>query len=299
MDIKAFKGLNNVTDPLRLGLGWLTIADNVNVTDTGGVAKREGYTKVSSTALLGAYATINTERMYLVTASAVTTIDGTVVANLTSTAPMFWTEVNDYVYYNNGVDSGVIAPDNTVSLWRGAPVSYGAGFKGDDGKDLSVLYDTLPLGADVIQHWRGVMYAAQYFPSEDQTVVWASEPLGYHLFNLDSGFFIVPGHVHMLAPAKESLIVGTDSRIYATDGKDMEQLAEYGVVPGQHWSKDDERVIFWTTRGVCTAKPFANLTENQISVAPGIRAGGCVVRRGGQKRYLAVLQQGGSPFNAL
>jgi hypothetical protein len=45
--------------------------------------------------------------------------------------------------------------------------------------------------------------------------------------------------------------------------------------------------------------PFANLTEKQISVAPGVRAGGCIVNSGGQKRYLAVLQQGGSPYNAL
>jgi len=33
-------------------------------------------------------------------------------------------------------------------------------------------------------------------------------------------------------------------------------------------------------------------------VAPGVRAGGCVVRTGGQKRYLSVLQLGGEAFNA-
>jgi hypothetical protein len=178
-------------------------------------------------------------------------------------------------------------------------VSYGAGFKGDDGKNLTVLYDTLPLGADVIQFWRGVMYAAQYFPSEDQTVVWFSEPMGYHLFNLDSNFFMVPGQVLMLAPTKESLIVGTNNRIYATDAKSLEVLAEYGVIPGQHWDKDGEdRTLFWSTRGVCAAKPFENLTERQVSVAPGVRAGGCVMRSGGQKRYVVALQQGNSASNS-
>lgn len=299
MNIKTFKGLNNVSDPLRLGLGWLATADNVNITDTGGVAKRQGFSKVKTGVYSGAYTSLDFSRMYLATPSAIQTFEGENIAALTSSAPMFWTEANDNVYYNNGVDSGIIAPDNTVGLWRGAPVSYGAGFKGDDGKNLAVLYDTLPLGVDVIQFWRGVVYAAQYFPAEDQTVVWSSEPMGYHLFNLDSNFFVVPGQVLMLAPTKEALIVGTNNRIYATDTKDLEVLAEYGVVPGQHWSKDDEgRTLFWSTRGVCAAKPFENLTEGQVSVAPGVRAGGCVMRSGGQKRYVVALQQGGSAFNS-
>jgi hypothetical protein len=58
-------------------------------------------------------------------------------------------------------------------------------------------------------------------------------------------------------------------------------------------------VLFWSLRGLCAALPFQNLTENQVSVAPGARAGGCLIQSGGQKRYLTVLQQGGQPFNAF
>ena len=43
MEIKEFRGLNNVTDPLRLGLGWLATADNIDVTDTGSIIRRKGY----------------------------------------------------------------------------------------------------------------------------------------------------------------------------------------------------------------------------------------------------------------
>lgn len=299
MHIKTFKGLNNVTDPLRLGMGWLVTADNVNITDTGAIEKRQGYALVRAGAFRSAYTTEDSSRMYLVEDAQITTFDGTPVAALSSTNPVFWTEVNGQVYFNNGVDSGVIAPDNTVGPWRDAPVSEGAGFKGDDGKDLDVLFGTLPLGTDVIQHWGGRMYAAQYFASENQTAVWMSEPMGYHLFNLDSGFFLLPGRVRMLAPHDKALIVGTDSHIYAYDGQKLETLADYGVVPGQHWSEDSGQTFFWTVRGVCSALPFKNLTGNQISVAPGIRAEGRIVNSGGQKRYVAVLQQGGVPFNAL
>ena len=299
MNIQTFKGLNNVTDPLRLGMEWLVTADNVVITDTGAVEKREGYALARAGVFKSAYSTRDFSRMYVATATQISTFEGVTVALLTSPAPVYWTEVNDYVYYNNGADSGVIAPDHSVALWRGAPTSYGAGFKGDDGQDLAVLFDTLPLGTDVIQYWGGRMYAAQYFPSENQTVVWASEPMGFHLFNLDSGFFMLPGQVHMLAPHDKALIVGTDSHIYAYDGQRLEGLADYGVVPGQHWSEDDSRIIFWTARGVCSALPFVNMTEKAVSVAPGVRAGGCVIRAGGQKRYLSVIQQGGSAFNSL
>jgi hypothetical protein len=76
-------------------------------------------------------------------------------------------------------------------------------------------------------------------------------------------------------------------------------LAPYGALPGQHWSldEDDGMVLFWTTRGVCQALPFSNLTERQVSVAPGLRAGGAIVYSGGQKRYVVAIQQGGSAFN--
>ncbi len=283
---------------MRLGMRSLVQADNVNITDTGALAKRDGYTLNRAGSFRSAYSTLDFSRAYLATATAIQDFNGVQITTLTSTAPMYWCEVNENVYFNNGTDSGVIAPDNTVSLWRGAPVSYGAGFKGDDGQDLAVLFDTLPLDTDVIQHWKGRMYAAQYLASENQTVVWFSEAMGFHLFNLDSNFFTVPGKVTMLAPHDAALIVGTDARVYAYSGDKLDLLADYGVVAGQHWDRDGERLLFWSVRGLCAALPFSNLTEKAVSVAPGVRAGGCVIRTGGQNRYLALLQQGGSAFNS-
>jgi hypothetical protein len=102
----------------------------------------------------------------------------------------------------------------------------------------------------------------------------------------------------MLAPHDSALLIGTESRVYAYDGTKLDQVADYGVVPGQHWGRDDERILFWSTRGLCAALPFTNLTEKQVSVAPGVRAGGCVIRSSGQKRFLACLQQGKEAFNA-
>lgn len=296
--IGAFNGLNGVSDPMRLDMAWLVQADNVNVTDTGSLVKRDGYALSRSGAFKSMYGTLDFSRAYLATSAAIQTLAGVEIFSLTSTAQVHWTEANGFVYFNNGTDSGVIAPDNSVSMWRGAPVSEGAGFKEADGADRTVLFDTLPSGTDVIQFWRGRMYAAQWLAGEDQTVIWFSEPLGYHLFNLDSNFIIVSGKVTMLAPHEGGMVIGTSNAIYAYDGDRLNTLAEYGALPGQHWSADGPRILFWSARGLCSALPFSNLTDRTVSVAPGVRAGGCVVNSGGQKRYLASIQQGGQPFNS-
>ncbi len=378
--VSAFKGLNNVSDPMRLGMSWLATADNVNVSDTGAISKRAGYALNRAGAFTSAYSTLDFTRMYTATALGIQKFTGESIVALTSINPMYWTEVNEQVFFNNGVDRGIILPDDRVIPWdwptptaptvtattgtlpagmyqvcctyvlddgretgAGAvaeitltegqalqisniPGGLGAvanvyvapansevyqlfattrataltfnSSPDDLGRDLlNAFLDPLPLGTDVIQFWRGRMYAAQYMAAENQTVIWFSEPLGFHLFNLNSNFIIVPGRVLMLAPHDAALVIGTDAKVFAYDGTKLDQVAEYGVVPGQHWDRDAERILFWSLRGVCVALPFANLTEKQISVAPGVRAGGCLVRTGGQKRYVSVLQQGGEPFN--
>jgi hypothetical protein len=379
MDIKAFKGLNNVTDRLRLGLDWLVQADNVNISETGALSSREGYSQVQAGSFTAIYTTIDFQRCYVVKAGVLQTFEGVALYYLLSNQPIFWTEVNDQVYFNNGVDSGVIMPDNAVLPW-GWPVpsapsvsavtgslpagtyqarcsfvlpdgretgtsdageitlTEGQGLRisnipqitgstnvyiapaGSEvyqlafnttrtaetfnaspdalGRDLTNAFlDPLPTGTDVVQHWKGVIYAAQYMPADKQTAIWFTEPLGYHLFNMNSNFFLVPGRVLMLAPHEDALLVGTDQRIFAFNGEKLTELAPYGVVAGQHWANDGVRTLFWTTRGVCAALPFSNLTERQVSVAPGVQAGGTIVRSGGQKRYVVALRQGGAAFN--
>lgn len=383
-----FRGLNNVSDPMRLPLGWLTRADNVHISDTGALSWRDGYSRTMAGSFTGAYATLDHSRMYVVDAGILKAMAGGAASGATlmsglAAARVHWTEINEQVFFNNGVDAGIIQPDNEVLDWRwptpGTPTltavtgSLPAGWyqvcctfrladgrmtgsgvaaeillgegealqitdvpqlAGADtcvwiapansevfqladesaastvswnaspdalGRELGTpLLEQLPLGCEVIQAWKGRIYAAQYMPEADQTVIWVSQPLGFHLFDLAKGNLIVPGHVLMMAPTPEALVIGTERRISAFDGTGMAQLAPYGVVPGQHWAHEDEegdRILFWSTRGLCAGLPFANLTEAAVSVAPGLNAGGAVVRKDGQRRYVVALQQGGSAFN--
>lgn len=382
---KRFKGLNNVSDPLRLGLAWLAQADNVDITDTGALKKRAGYSQTLASPITNAYATLDFKRLFVAGGGVLKAMTGpasavTLCTGL-STAPMYFTEVNQEVFYNNGTDSGVILPDNSVLDWgwqapaapalaattgnlpaglyqvrctytlpggretgagdsaeitltrgqalqiSGIPLRSGGftnvylapadstvfqrvftsvgatayifnGTPDDLGVDLNTIFlDPLPLGVDVIQAWKGRIYAAQYFAADNQSAVWFSKPLGFHLFDQNSSFILVPGRVLMLAPHDDALVIGTDARIYAYPGDKLAELAPYGVVPGQHWAVDEARILFWSVRGLCAALPFTNLTEHQVSVAPGVQAGGTIVRDGGQKRYVVALQQGGLAFN--
>lgn len=389
-NITRFKGLNNVSDPMRLGLGWLSLADNTDITDTGAMVRRTGYSRALAASIShgNAYGMVDDARAYVVDAGTLKAVTGTAAVPGLSTlatglasTPMHWTEINEQVFYNNGVDSGIITADHQVLPWAwsvpAAPAltavtgslpaglyqvrcthtladgrmtgpSESAQIELTEGQALqissipqlaggrtnvyiapanSTVYglaepragaamvwnaspnalgielaqpfcDPLPTDCSVVQAWRGRIYAAQYFPSLDQSAIWFSQPLGFHLFDLGSSFILVPGKALMLAPHDLALVIGTDKAISAYDGEILKQLAPYGVVPGRHWSEDDDkRLIFWTQRGVCAALPFSNLTQTQVSVAPGVQAGGAIVRRAGQKRYLVALQQGGSAFN--
>lgn len=159
--------------------------------------------------------------------------------------------------------------------------------------------DSLPAGATVIQHWNGRLHAAMYDASLGITFIFQSQPLAYHLFDLEKSI-AVDGKVLMLAPADGALIIGTNKAISAYDKEGvLTVLASYGTVPGHPWSIDDEtkQVWFWTERGTCQALPFKNLTDGHLSVAPGVQAGATVMQRDGQKRFVVALHAGGEPFN--
>ena len=377
--IDQFLGLNNVSDALRLGLGWLVTANNVNVTDTGSLVRRDGYSRSSAGSFTSAYATRDYSRLYVVDGGVLKSSNGTdhvAIQTLASTARMFWCEINDQVFYNNGTDSGILNRAHSLKTWRwdipSSPTvqavtgSLAAGLyrvlvttRLADGRETGasdpvelvltegqalqisgipadsnvyiapadstvfslaaspsgtamvwnqspdalgrdfVLDGLDPLPAcDVIQAWKGRIYASQYDATNDQSAVWFSQPLGFHLFNLARDFFMVPGKVLMLAPHDAGLIVGTDKATHAYTPDGLTLLADYGVVPGKSWDVDGKRILIWTTRGVCSVLPFENLTERQVSVPPGVQAACCVIHSRGQKRFVAAIQQGGEAFNA-
>lgn len=382
--VSQFRGLNNVTDPIRMGLPWLVRADNVDVTESGGLQTRVGYSKALAGAPTSIYATRDETRLYVIDGGELRQVlDDMSVQPLAQGLgrDAHWAEINDQVLYVAGDAAGIITEDGEVLPWRlpvpaeprvasvpggdlppgqyrvcatfvlpdgrETPASTGAEIEVEQGGQLQItgvdqipgyatrIYvapanstvcqlaidgagpaatwdqppdvlgaelltdglDPLPVGVEVIAEWRGRIYAAQYLPANDKTVVWRSEPLAPHLWNLSEGFFMVPGRMHGLAPNDAALVVATDRAMHAYTSEGLALLAPYGAPPGLPWAMDGKRTLIWSARGVCQFPEFTNLTASRVSVAPGLAAGAAVVEIDGQTRFIACLQAGGTPFN--
>lgn len=391
--VSAFKGLNNIADPLTLGASWLTVAENVDITEAGSVLRRDGYSKVLDAAPSGAYVTADYARTYLSNGNLLLRLyddmSTRIVAGLTSTAPLYFTEVNGDVFYSNGIDKGIIRPDDALLAWdwptpdtpdlaavtgnlpqgqyqvlctfflpdgRETGSGVAAALTVDEGSALQItnipqlpglttalyiapansevfqfaftttrtaetwnaspdalgselttlLLNPPPETATVPMMWQGRAYLMEYLPNLDATVVWMSEPLGFHLFNLDETFLQVPGRGTLLAPTEGGLIIATERTIHLWDGDKLDRLADYGCVSPCGWAIDDDHktgtdsgavTYLWTTRGVCRAFPFANLTSSNFSVSSGASAGAAIVKKNGHKRFVVALEQGGAAFN--
>ncbi len=198
------------------------------------------------------------------------------------TVNLYVTEADGAVFYRAAsVVSG------TVSI--GAPAS---------GAELLTLnMFPPPQNAEQVTFFKGRMYLAEYMPAEDQTVIWYSQPLGYHLFALDTDYFVLPGRVTQMGDAQEALIVATNHNIWAYNPEQLQHIVYYGCPGGQHAVQDGGKLYLWTNRGLCRALPFENLTEAAVSVPPGLQAGGCVVDKNGFKKYVTLITPGGDAYN--
>lgn len=379
--VSAFRGLNNVADPLRLSLDWAVQADNVDITQTNALARCSGYTRsTTNTAITGAYATKDFSRLYVVDSGelrmmAPNLATYTVLRSGLSSAPMWFDEVNSVVFYTNGTDFGIIEPaaarpwgvpapvSAPVATWTGGSLPQGLyqvtcthvddrGMESGNGELLSLegsgqinltdipqlagyttnVYVTrhngtvlmllkegagtsltynedgslgreLPYwGTDgprgsIVAYYDGRLYCAETYPQQDYTAIWFSLPLQFHHFDYAAEGIIVPGIVKMMKSCGKALIIGTDRQIFAYDGDKLEQLADYGVVYGWHGAMLDDKLFFWSLRGLCSALPFQNLTEETVSVAPGSSAGGMVLEKDGMRRYVVALRTGGESYN--
>lgn len=376
----AFRGLNNVVDPVRLTTEWAVQADNVDLTQTNGLIRCRGFTQATTNfAITGAYATQDLKRLYVVDqgelrqyAPGLATY--TVLKSGLTSDRVWFEEVNGAVFYSNGTDFGCIHP----SGWRnwGVPTpamphahwvsgslpqgryqilcTYQDAFGVESGGSIALLmegagqinvtdipitagYTTnvyvtmqngtvfyllkenaigsisynseanlgpeltfvsadLPRG-NMIAYFQGRLYCAEPYPSLDSTAIWYTHPIHFHHFDYAANGISVPGIVRMMKAAEDGLIIGTDRAIYAYNGEKLDMLADYGVVYGWHASRLGGELLFWSLRGLCSALPFRNLTEDRLSVAPGSSAGAMVLEKDGMRRYVVALKKDGTAYN--
>lgn len=120
-----FRGLNNVGDPHRLGIEWLTTAKNVDVDREGHIARRPGYSRVATGAYRNCYAPDGAPFLYVASQTRVFRMGGDhelveLISDLDPNAPVRFTEINREVYVLNGARHWIVRGDE-VREW-GLPV---------------------------------------------------------------------------------------------------------------------------------------------------------------------------------
>jgi len=309
--IKVFKllsattGLNTKVDPVRLGYNPetgvqdLAVAYNVDVDDTGRVSRRKGFTSQVSADCHSVFC--DGGACLYVTGDALTLLrtDYTTKAlrNVQVGARMRYAQVDDEVYYCNGVQTGRVADEVSMS-WVMADTKYGPGTKRE--------YSDPPVGTDVAFH------AGRMWVAEGDTI-WYSEPLGFNYFDLAGCYFKFNSQVRMIRPVKEGLFVSDEVATYFFRGigdpkeyykikvanypvvqySDVKFFGKLVIFQGGEFIIDvsfgDLSALWMAEQGVCYGGydgTFKNLTEEKIEKFPPALTGAGLFYKGS---YIGLL----------
>lgn len=120
-NVDGFLGLRNREQPRRMKVGSLTIAENVDIDDMGGVVKREGYiSSLPLTDVTSAFCTKDERRMFIVSDGELSVINNinlnpTVIKTEVDKGYIHWLEIADFILMSTGE---IIDKDNNTSSWQ-------------------------------------------------------------------------------------------------------------------------------------------------------------------------------------
>lgn len=161
---------------------------------------------------------------------------------------------------------------------------------------ILVNANPFPTGADKIEYFNTRMYVS--VPQGDYTTVFYSEPNHYHLYGFNDAYFVVTGKVEAMKATQNGIVIATNSEVYFYDGIDLVKIADYGVVPGRPIvRKPDKSLLIHTTRGVCSAMPFTELTQAKVSLPMGGQCSAALMYVDGAKLFVGLHDGSGTAFN--
>ena len=209
--LSAVTGLNTKVDPVRLeydpktGIEELAAAYNVDIDNTGRVSRRKGFTEQVSANCHSLFC--DGGACLFITGDALCILHPdytyTSLRNVQVDAVMRYEQVDDTVYYCNGWQIGRVLGGLSVS-WVKADIDYGPETKKE--------FSDPPVGSDVA-YFRGRMWIAE------GDTVWYSEPFGFNLFNLASGYFKFDSKVLMIRAVRDGVYFSTETGTFFFRGR--------------------------------------------------------------------------------
>ena len=252
--LRASTGLNNKFDPVRAsynpenGISDLTKAVNVNIDRTGRIDRRKGYTEIGSLQECHSFYHYGS-CLYFVGSNRIQCYKGVGTpeeSHWVGNARCSFEGIGDRVYFCNGTIKGYLI-GSTYYPWEVAEYV---------GPDTRKTFSAPPIGHKLCL-FRGRMYVAQ------NEVVWYSEALSYHEFDLVRNYILPGSNVRMIRGVSDGLYIGTDKDIKfysGTSGQDfdVDTVSDYGVVEGTD--------VVVSGRLLKSVNQRVNLTRNVILV---------------------------------
>lgn len=136
----SFAGLRNDVSPERFSQADLAVASNIDLDKTGAIARRDGYTSVSTSGTHSIWSNRQGDTCYCMQGNVLKQVNDdlsmTTLATLQAATPVSYAQVNGRTYFSNGVDTGVIE-QGAVRSWGAAPPTL---------SDVSVGVGNMPAG---------------------------------------------------------------------------------------------------------------------------------------------------------
>lgn len=286
-------GLNTKIDPARLGkknnILDLAVAVDVEITDTGRISRRKGYTKQVSTAAHSLFC--EGGDCLFVSGSSLCQLhpdySHSVVTTVTPGLRMSYAQINGQTYFCNGKEKGIVRNGQYTAWEKGTYV----------GPDSHRTLVDPPTGT-IVEYYRNRMYVVQ------KNVIWYSEPGAYGAFDLVRGFIMYPSDIRMVVAVDDGIYVSDSTTTYFLAGKTPMEFEQITLVhyPAIQWSESkfngqlsidqyrgpairdgQGKAAMWLSeKGVCYGGPggFSNLTQDKIADFPTGLTGSGLVHRG-------------------
>ena len=295
---KGSSGLNTKLDPARIeynsksGVHELGACKNIEIDDSGRVSRKKGYTEQATGDFHSLWCDTGDVMVVKNDALCVLHPDWTTtpIRNVTPGARMAYVQVDDAIYYSNGIERGKV---RTRGFFDGLSYVWNAGdYVGPEtDRELS----DPPTGTH-LEYFAGRMWIAQ------GRVVWYSEQFNLSTFDLASNLIEFEDPVIMVRATVDGLFISTEKNTFFIAGTDPDGMSERLIAdyPALEWS--DVKfygtitpmqgggasinaagghlcAAWFTSKGACAGGPegqFYNLTEDKIDLPSALSGAGLI-----------------------
>lgn len=288
---RGASGLNTVVDPVRLpfdkdtGISALAVAVNVVLDDTGRPSRRDGHILVFDDLPAHSIFCDGGDCLFVAEDTLCQMLPGytrvVLRTGLREGARADYAQVNDDIYYTNGVQIGIVRSGGLHEDWISRPYV---------GPETNRVFAGPTPGEHIAFH------ASRVWLSDGRYAIY-SEPFAFAWFDLARNFIPLDSRVRMMKPVRDGMFMSSEKATYFLSGREPKEfrLLKVAGYPALEWSVAIDYVegldlglqlpglcALWASpAGVCLGLPdgsMMNLTRNKVVLPENLSAGASLLR---------------------